>query len=62
MAEGLKALIAVIGPHAAGPDAPKGEVLLGDVHDDVVHGHPPGGGAIQQRPLLLSLLAEIVQT
>ena len=46
MAEGLERLTPVVGAHAAGADAAKGQLFLHHVHDNVVDADAAGGGDV----------------
>ena len=51
----------VIGPHAGRADTTKRQVLLHDVHDDVIQAHPAGRCAIQHIALFVGIAAKVIQ-
>jgi hypothetical protein len=61
MAHRAKALHAMAGPHAAGPDTAEGQVVLRHVHQGVVHAHVAGGGVREQLGAAAVLGAEVVE-
>ena len=61
MAEGLKAGRAMIGAHAAAADPAKGEVVVGEMHDGVVHAATAKGGNRHHVLGLFAILREIVE-
>ena len=61
MAEGLKTLQAVVGAHAAGAHAAKGQFLLADVHDHVVDADAARGGAPEYRVFFAPVATEVIR-
>ena len=61
MAEGLKTLEAVVGAHAAGPHAAKGQFFLTDVHDDVVDADATRGGALEYGIFFALIATEVIR-
>ena len=59
--EASKAMLAVIGAHAARTDAAEGQLLRQHVREHVVDGDATGGGPCDELGLLARIVAEVVE-
>jgi hypothetical protein len=61
MAEAVKAMLAMVGAHAAGADAAEGQLFSEKMHGHIVHAHASGPCAGQDLTFLRAIGPKIIQ-
>ena len=62
MTERLEAFESMVGPHPAGADTTKRQVLLCDLHNDIIDADSSGGGATDQGSFFLLVITEVIRS